>query len=110
MSKTTPQVVLLGKGKKAGLKETHDLIKDIQPSSIPPELLDSVMITSVNNKQYKVDPDILKHGIDYDNITDHLARLGLREDIKLVEIVINLDRTQAQLTDASSTFLNLFDV
>lgn len=109
MSKTTPQVVLLGKGKREDLKATHELIKDIQPSSIPPELLDSVMITSVENKQYKVDPTILKNGIDYNNITEHLMRLGLNEEIKLVEIVINLDKTQAQLSDASSTFLSLFD-
>jgi hypothetical protein len=109
VSKITPQVVLLGKGKGDGLKATHEIIKNIQPSSIPPELLDSVLITVVGEKQYKVDPELLKFGIDYSNLNDHLSRLGLQEEIKLVEIVINLDKTQKHLSEASNTFLALFD-
>ena len=54
MAKVTPQVVILGKGKQSELKATHNLIKSIQPSSVPPELLDSVFLTLVDDTRYQI--------------------------------------------------------
>jgi hypothetical protein len=110
VAKVTPQVVILGKGKQSELKATHNLIKSIQPSSVPPELLDSVFLTLADETKYQVSSDMLENGVDYENLDRYIERLGLNADIKLIEIIIDLDATKAVLKDASGSYLdNLFN-
>ena len=106
MAKVTPQVVILGKGKQSELKATHNLIKSIQPSSVPPELLDSVFLTLVDETKYQVSSDMLENGVDYENLDRYIERLGLNADIKLIEIIIDLDATKTVLKDASGSYLD----
>lgn len=106
MAKVTPQVVILGKGKQSELKATHKLIKSIQPSSVPPELLDSVYLTLVDDTKYQISPDMLQHGIDYENMDRYVEQLGLQADIRLIEVVIDLDATKKTLNEASSSYLD----
>lgn len=106
----TPQVVILGKGKQSELKATHKLIKSIQPSSVPPELLDSVYLTLVDETRYQISSDMLQAGIDYENMDRYIDQLGLQADIKLIEVIIDLDATKSVLSEASSSYLdNLFN-
>ena len=110
MAKVTPQVVILGKGKQSELKATHNLIKSIQPSSVPPELLDSVFLTLADETKYQVSSDMLENGVDYENLDRYIERLGLNADIKLIEIILDLDATMVALLDASGSYLdNLFN-
>lgn len=110
MAKVTPQVVILGKGKQSELKATHNLIKSIQPSSVPPELLDSVYLTLVDETRYQISSDMLQAGIDYENMDRYIDQLGLQADIKLIEVIIDLDATKSVLSEASSSYLdNLFN-
>ena len=110
MAKVTPQVVILGKGKQSELKATHNLIKSIQPSSVPPELLDSVFLTLVDDTRYQVSKEMLKSGIDYENMDKYVDQLGLQADIRLIEVIIDLDATKSVLSEASSSYLdNLFN-
>ena len=109
MARVTPQVVILGKGKQSELKATHNLIKSIQPSAVPPELLDSIFLTLVDDTRYKVDQSMLDKGVDYENLDEYVHNLGLNADIKLIEIIIDLDATKGVLTDASNQYLGLFD-
>lgn len=110
MAKVTPQVVILGKGKQSELKATHNLIKSIQPSSVPPELLDSVYLTLVDETRYQISSDMLQAGIDYENMDRYVDQLGLQADIKLIEVIIDLDATKSVLSEASSSYLdNLFN-
>ena len=110
MAKETPQVVILGKGKQSELKATHNLIKSIQPSSVPPELLDSVYLTLVDETRYQISSDMLQAGIDYENMDRYVDQLGLQADIKLIEVIIDLDATKSVLSEASSSYLdNLFN-
>lgn len=106
MAKVTPQVVILGKGKQSELKATHNLIKSIQPSSVPPELLDSVFLTLADETKYQVSSDMLENGVDYENLDRYIERLGLNADIKLIEIIIDLDATKTVLKDASGSYLD----
>jgi len=110
VAKVTPQVVILGKGKQSELKATHNLIKSIQPSSVPPELLDSVYLTLVDDTRYQISSDMLKAGIDYENMDRYVDQLGLQADIRLIEVIIDLDATKNVLSEASSSYLdNLFN-
>ena len=110
MAKVTPQVVILGKGKQSELKATHNLIKSIQPSSVPPELLDSVYLTLVDETRYQISSDMLQAGIDYENMDRYIDQLGLQADIKLIEVIIDLDATKSVLSEAYSSYLdNLFN-
>ena len=110
MAKVTPQVVILGKGKQSELKATHNLIKSIQPSSVPPELLDSVYLTLVDETRYQISSDMLQDSIDYENMDRYVDQLGLQADIKLIEVIIDLDATKSVLSEASSSYLdNLFN-
>jgi hypothetical protein len=51
-------------------------------------------------------PDMLKNGIDYANMERYIDQLGLQADIRLIEVIIDLDATQNVLSDASSTILD----
>ena len=106
MAKVTPQVVILGKGKQSELKATHNLIKSIQPSSVPPELLDSVYLTLVDDTRYQISAEMLKAGIDYENMDRYVDQLGLQADIRLIEVIIDLDATKNVLSEASSSYLD----
>tara|TARA_B100000900_G_C20542180_1_gene700963 strand:+ start:53 stop:388 length:336 start_codon:yes stop_codon:yes gene_type:complete len=110
VAKVTPQVVILGKGKQSELKATHKLIKSIQPSSVPPELLDSVYLTLVDDTKYEISKDMLKNGVDYEHMDRYVEQLGLQADIRLIEVIIDLDATKSVLSEASSSYLDgLFD-
>lgn len=110
MSENSPEVVILGKGKKKDHKETHDLIKQIQPSSVPAELLDSVFVTLADDTRYKVDPQYLDQGVDYSRIEEQIKKLGVKGDITLVEVIVDLDAVKQELTSQSHAVLDsLFD-
>lgn len=108
--KSSPEVVILGKGKKKDHQETHDLIKQIQPSSVPAELLDSVFITLADDSRYKVDSQYLDQGVDYSRIEEQMKKLGVKGDISLVEVVVDLDAVKQELNSQSHAVLDsLFD-
>ncbi len=49
---------------------------------------------------------MLKNGIDYANMERYIDQLGLQADIRLIEVIIDLDATQNVLSDASSNLLD----
>ena len=110
MAKTHPQVMLLGKGKSKNLKETHDLIKKIHPKNVPAELLEGMYVTLESDQKFQIDPKLLKDGVNYEEMEPFLRHLGFKEDIQLIEIVVDLDKTKKKLNKATSALLdNLFD-
>lgn len=53
---------------------------------------------------------MLQAGIDYENMDRYVDQLGLQADIKLIEVIIDLDATKSVLSEASSSYLdNLFN-
>lgn len=96
MSKSAPQIMLLGKGKGDHTDEMHELINSIQPDKIPAEFLDGVYITTFNDKKYQIDPRLYEQeGLDYRNIEGYLNTLGIKsEDMATVEVMLDLDQTK----------------
>jgi len=68
--------------------------------------LDSVFLTLVDETKYQVSSDMLENGVDYENLDRYIERLGLNADIKLIEIIIDLDATKSVLKDASGSYLD----
>ena len=102
--------MLLGKGKSKNLKETHELIKKIVPKTVPADLLEGMYVTLDTQKKFQIDPDLLKNGVNYDEMEPFLRHLGFKDDVELIEIVVDLDKTKSKLTKATNALLdNLFD-
>jgi len=103
-----PRVVILGKGKSSRTEEMHDLMTNIELEEIPADLLDSMFVTMVNEQRYKIDRRFLKDGISYSGIDKQLQKLGITDDIQLIEIVVDFDKAKKVLDSELGAILNPF--
>lgn len=94
-----PRVVMVGKQKNSrDYADLCNLISEIRPAQIPKDFLHKVVITTYNNRQHELRGAILGGGVDYDNIEKYVTDLGIKiTDVALVEIVIDLEKTQQAL-------------
>lgn len=105
MAESTPKIVMMGKG-SAGNTTVNDIIRTIQPSMIPSNLLHGLYVTLYNDQRYRVQNADLGEGLDYEQIERYLTNMGVTTDIKLVEVVIDLDAVQAMLKELSDEILD----
>lgn len=106
---STPRVVLVGKQRNhQDYNDICDIISDIRPSQIPREFVHKVLVTTQNNKRHELNNKQLRNGVDYENIERYLTDLGIRlPDVKLVEIVIDLEKTQNALLQDTAILNNI---
>jgi hypothetical protein len=105
-----PKVVLLGKSTSKN-PAIQDMLQNMKHTlQIPPHFLDSVYVTLASSETYKIQKKHLLKGVDYKNIEKHLHDIGIREEIAIIEIVIDLDKAMTQVQKDTLEFLNdLFD-
>jgi hypothetical protein len=105
MSYSTPRVMILG---RSDTKNTvmQEYLQDIQTSQIPYDFLDTVFVTFESEEKIRVNKKYLKDGIDYNNIYRDLSRLGISQNVSLVEIIIDLDAAYTQLEKKTSAYLD----
>jgi len=103
-----PRVVLVGKQKNhQDYVDLCNLISDIRPSQIPREFIHTVLVTTQNNRLHELSNKQLSNGVDYENIEQYLSELGIKiPDVQLVEIVIDLEKTQQTLNHDVKVALN----
>lgn len=82
---------MVGKGYKNSSKSIKDIIASIEPSSIPGEMLDSMVVQMCDHTKFKIDKRYLKDGLNYNNIEKQLSKFGITKDVDQIEIVIDLD-------------------
>lgn len=94
-----PRVVMVGKQKNSrDYAELCGLISEIRPAQIPRDFLYKVIITTYSSRQHEVKGAQLSGGVDYENIEKYVTDLGIKlTDVALVEIVIDLEKTQQAL-------------
>jgi hypothetical protein len=102
----TPRVMIVGTGKLKDTVIVNKILSDIEPELIPAKLLQDLYVTAQDDTKYRVDRRFLGKGIDYKNIYQCLASMGIQSDVKLVEIVIDLDAAQELLTAQAALILN----
>lgn len=105
MADQTPKIVMMGKG-TAGNRAVNEIIRTIQPSMIPSNLLHGLFVTLDDNQRYRVQNADLGEGLDYGQIERYLINMGITRDIKTVEVVIDLDAVQIMLKDLSAEILD----
>ena len=106
---TNPKVVILGKSDTKN-SVMQGFLQEIQTSQIPYDFLDTVFITLDSEERYRINKKYLKDGVNYESIGDDLARLGISQDVTLIEIIIDLDRAYLELQEKANFYLDsLFD-
>lgn len=107
-SKGPPKIVLLGKQSKIEDKDlVNTILSKIEPSELPTEFLHKVIINTVDGSSYTVN-DKQKY-ISYANIEKYVRKLGIKEDIESIEIVIDLDKIRQHLEQETNSILeNIF--
>ena len=105
-SDSTPRVMIVGAGKLKDTVIVNKILSDIEPELIPAQLLQNLYVTAQDDTKYRVDRKYFGEGIDYKNIYNCLATMGIQSDVKLVEIVIDLDAAQELLSHQASLILN----
>lgn len=98
---------MLGKGNHKHTNEMLDLLNTIEPSYIPSNLIDSVFVTLVDQQKFKIDERFFKAGIHYEQIDEHLRTMNMKE-VDTIEIVVDLEKTNAYLKSDAGNFLKQF--
>ena len=103
-----PRVVLLGRNAGVDTEKTHKILSSIEPLDIPGEFLYSIFVTTTNGTKYQVDKKTLKRGINYKDIDKSIRKLNIKDDIDVVEVVLDLAKIQSTLDRQSNEFLSKF--
>lgn len=115
MSLHQPKIVLLGKSKSSGCgAEIQEMLKHINASQIPIQILEGVYVMLSGDEEYKLDSKHMpKDKIDYDSLERFLAGIKWPKDktIEGIKIVIDLDAADALLNVKVANFLDpLFEI
>lgn len=108
MAKSYPKVILIGKGRGKMVSETKELLNAIEPSNIPSNMIDQLIIETTSGTRYKIDERFLTEGVAYDKIENHLRDIGMREPIESIELTIDLDATRRVIESQTNNLLDQF--
>lgn len=101
-----PKVMFLGMGKNDDHLEFQEMLQSLETFRVPPDFLAGIYITDLDDKRYKINKKLITNSVGYDNLDTEMRRLGVKPDIKLIEIVIDFDRAKSQIATQSSTLLD----
>ncbi len=103
-----PEIILLGRksGEDSETQHLFELLQQIRPNCVPREVLHSLFITLENDKQIKINTEIVTQDIEYKNLSEYLEKLGILENVAKIEVVVDLEKTQTLLEGTSNGFLN----
>jgi len=102
----TPRVVIMGTGKTHNAEDINAIMSTVEPVLIPLSVLDSMYITFTDNTRVVVEKRFLDDGVDYKNIEGSLRKMGISANIKLVEIVVDLDKAYTMLQEKTGLILD----
>ena len=105
---SNPEIVLLGRkaGKESHTQHLFELLQQIKPNCVPKEVLHSMFITLENDRQIKINTNMVTEDIEYKHLTKYLETLGILEDVSRIEDVVDLEKTQVLLEGTSNGFLD----
>lgn len=103
-----PEIILLGRksGEDSETQHLFELLQKIRPNCVPREVLHSLFITLENDKQIKINTEIVTRDIEYSGLSEYLEKLGIMENVAKIEVVVDLEKTQLLLEGTSNGFLN----
>ena len=107
-SDSGPEIILLGRksGKDTETHRLFELLQQIRPNCVPKEVLHSLYITLDNDKQIKINTEVVTEDIEYRNLSKYLQRLGIEDNVYKIEVVVDLEKTQLLLEGTSNGFLD----
>jgi len=107
-SDSGPEIILLGRksGEDAETHHLFELLQQIRPNCVPKEVLHSLYITLFNDKQIKINTEIVTEDIEYRNLATYLEKLGIQDDVSKIEVVVDLEKTKLLLEGTSNGFLD----
>ena len=75
-----PEIVLLGR-KSRDDEETRnlfELLQQVRPDCVPREVLHSLFLTLEDDRQIKINTELVETDIEYKNLTKYLEKMGIR--------------------------------
>lgn len=107
-NKKHPDVVLLNKGNKESF--IAEYLNTVEIPEIPISLLDSVFVTLQSGEKFKIRRSALKNTINFDTLPEDLNMLGVPENVKTVEILLDLEDADKRIKlEASQMLSDLFE-
>jgi hypothetical protein len=103
-----PEIVLLGRkaGTESETQHLFELLQQIRPNCVPKEVLHSLFVTLDDDKQIKINTEVVTEDIQYKHLTKYLEKLGILENVHRIEVVVDLEKTQNLLEGTSNGFLD----
>jgi len=102
---SSPKVVIMGKGEN---NEIYNIIKTVETSSIPSDLLYYVFVTLEDGNRYKVNKNMFGNEINYKNLEKQIAGLNFSSPITLLEIVLDLNKVHSEIEKKTEEFLSQY--
>ena len=102
------EIVLLGRkaGTESETQHLFELLQQIRPNCVPKEVLHSLFVTLDDDKQIKINTEVVTEDIQYKHLTKYLEKLGILENVHRIEVVVDLEKTQNLLEGTSNGFLD----
>ena len=66
----------------------------------------SLFVTLDDDKQIKINTEVVTEDIQYKHLTKYLEKLGILENVHRIEVVVDLEKTQNLLEGTSNGFLD----
>lgn len=109
MPDKSPKIIIVGKGSSKNTQKVQSFISTFEPKSIPSKFLYAVYLYKHDHTVYQADLSYLSQGIDYENFQTQINKMGVKlDDILLIEIVVDLDKAQDNLSTEVDDLLSQF--
>lgn len=94
-----PRVILLGKHDGTqDMGETKKILSTVEPSQIPSDLLDSIMITTRRGRQFNINRQTLAKGsVDHSYIDKQISKINMTDEVTEIEMIVDLVRMHARI-------------
>ena len=103
-----PEIVMLGR-KSRDDEETRslfELLQQVKPDCVPKEVLHSLFLTLEDDRQIKINTELVQTDIEYKNLTKYLEKMGIIENVTRIEVVVDLEKAKVLLEGTSNEFLD----
>ena len=107
MGNPSPKVILVGKGKGKIAADAQELIKNINPSTVPFNMVDGVIVEMSDGGRYKIDHTVLKQDYLPSELESEITKLGIPgSEIKTIEVIVDLVKTKMLVDSQTNNLLN----
>ena len=107
MSRATPSIILVGKGKGKLAADAQQLISSINPSTVPFNMVEDIIVEMNDGTRYKIDHTLITSEIFSDNLREEIDNMKIPGDrVQTIEVHVDLIKTKMLVDSETNSLLS----